>query len=342
MDYYDRLGVSRSATLSEIRTAWKRMSLKHHPDKNNGDDTICKHINQAYSVLADEQKRRTYDRFGEEGINGNNNGYMPSGFSFFGGPPNQQEQQSSVIVVDISLEEVCTGTTKSLKIPRWVNDKNILTPCMICRGSGMREVIQQSRMGLVQTRIPCTACSGSGHSGRKQVISVETVTIIKGCPEGLRFVLDDDIIIQVRYIKHKTFQVRKGTLDLQCTVRLNLYEALLGFERELTHPDGRLCRLVVTNVVTKPGLYSMVGYGITLPIERAVGNLLVVIEVDFPNKFDATLLVQPKNECSENTCGKRYEDQPAPSYLTTPFIEKHNRTSDTPRQQQQQQQCRQQ
>ena len=72
-DYYEVLGVSQQATVDEIRKAYKQAALKHHPDRNNGDKSAeekFKEASEAYSVLCDEQKRATYDRFGHAGLGG--------------------------------------------------------------------------------------------------------------------------------------------------------------------------------------------------------------------------------------------------------------------------------
>jgi len=72
-DYYEILGVGRSATPEEIRKAFRTLALKHHPDRNPGDkdaEQKFKQISQAYDVLSDEEKRKQYDRFGQEGLRG--------------------------------------------------------------------------------------------------------------------------------------------------------------------------------------------------------------------------------------------------------------------------------
>ena len=72
-DYYDVLGVGKSADASEIKKAYRKLAMKYHPDKNPGDkeaEEKFKEINEAYEVLSDETKRRNYDQFGHEGVNG--------------------------------------------------------------------------------------------------------------------------------------------------------------------------------------------------------------------------------------------------------------------------------
>ena len=89
-DYYQILGVQRGATDDELKKAYRKMALKHHPDRNPGDkkefaDKMFKDVNEAYEVLSDKDKRAVYDQFGEEGLKGN--GGMPAGAEGMGGSP---------------------------------------------------------------------------------------------------------------------------------------------------------------------------------------------------------------------------------------------------------------
>lgn len=81
-DYYEVLGVSKGATQDEIKKAYRKLALEHHPDRHGGDDGKFKQINEAYQVLSDPQKRSQYDTFGSAGYDGSRAG---GGFSGFGG-----------------------------------------------------------------------------------------------------------------------------------------------------------------------------------------------------------------------------------------------------------------
>lgn len=88
MDYYTVLGLSRTATESDIKKAYRKMALKWHPDKNPGNqaeaEKMFKQISEAYEVLSDKQKRDVYDQYGKAGLNGNGGGGGPSSFRFGG------------------------------------------------------------------------------------------------------------------------------------------------------------------------------------------------------------------------------------------------------------------
>ena len=87
-DYYEVLGVSKNASADELKKAYRKAAVQHHPDKEGGDETKFKEINEAYEVLKDQQKRQRYDQFGHAGVGGNGGGNGYGGgnpFEGFGG-----------------------------------------------------------------------------------------------------------------------------------------------------------------------------------------------------------------------------------------------------------------
>src|SRR5215475_7908847 len=85
-DYYEVLGVSKSASADEIKKAFRRAAVQYHPDKEGGDEAKFKEVNEAYEVLKDQSKRQRYDQFGHAGVGGASGGGNPfEGFGGFGG-----------------------------------------------------------------------------------------------------------------------------------------------------------------------------------------------------------------------------------------------------------------
>lgn len=355
-DYYKVLGVEKGATLAEIRSAWKRKSLQHHPDKNGGDDTMCTRLNQAYGVLSDDQKRRVYDQYGEAGLHGGGGESDP--FSFFqqgaGGPGfsffQQRPKPGMSIQIDVTLEEVCKGQGKSLQVTRIEGDA--LRPCTACRGAGVQMIMQKHGASIMRSQRSCPDCGGSGHDakGRRKVSTTETVPLFVGCPEGICFVVGErsNIAVTVRYKPHATFRVRKNTLDLEYTLRLSLAEVLFGFDVTLHHPDGRIIQVAARERVTKPGVYVLAKYGLSLPRMSQTGNLLVTVLVQFPETITTTQLAAMRAPSTSHQgttdLGRWHEVAPDPSYTTVAFVNSHNQaqatgTMDTD---DQPQQCRQQ
>jgi molecular chaperone DnaJ len=166
-DYYEVLGVSRSANDSELKQAYRRLAVQYHPDKNPGDheaEEKFKEINEAYQVLSQAETRARYDRFGHAGVGsaaGSAAGFgqgFPGfedilsdlfGFGDFGGRSQRRGPQRGADLrydIEISLEEAAQGVKTKIRVPR-------LEHCDTCRGTGAAEGSQPVR---------CTTCSGSG------------------------------------------------------------------------------------------------------------------------------------------------------------------------------------
>lgn len=195
-DYYDILGVARDASADDIKRSYRKLAMKHHPDKNPGDEAAekaFKEAAEAYSVLSDKDKRQRYDQFGHAGVDGAGGG--GGGFSnvedifaafgdmfgggggggifeqFFGGGGRRRGgRRGASLRVDLqlSLEEVATGARKTLEINR-------PEPCGTCDGSGAKpgsspetcdtcgghgEVMRSQ--GFLSIRQTCPACGGQG------------------------------------------------------------------------------------------------------------------------------------------------------------------------------------
>ena len=171
-DYYEILSVSRTATDQEIKSAYRRLAVKYHPDKNPNDATAeekFKEAAEAYSVLSDPEQRKRYDRFGHAGVSSSAAGAGSWGAPGFGGIEDilgdlfgfgdvfgggrggtrrSSAQRGADLRYDleISLEEAANGMTAQLRIPR-------LEACDTCKGSGAAAGSQPES---------CTTCAGSG------------------------------------------------------------------------------------------------------------------------------------------------------------------------------------
>ena len=108
-DYYEILGVSKSASADEIKKAFRKLAIKHHPDKEGGDEAKFKEASEAYEVLKDESKRQRYDQFGHAGVGGASGG-GGAGFSgfedIFGGFGGGSGQRVHVDLGDLGLGDI--------------------------------------------------------------------------------------------------------------------------------------------------------------------------------------------------------------------------------------------
>lgn len=186
-DHYEILGVERDASAEEIKKAYRQKALQHHPDRNPGDHACeekFKEAAEAYSVLADPEKRAAYDRFGHEGLRGESfGGFNPSifedfedilgnffGFSFglgdvFGGRPRREPERGRdlSLELEISLEEAAAGVDKELSLNR-------TEVCPACKGT-------KSRAGTRPSS--CPTCGGRGQVRTQQGF----FTLARTCPQ---------------------------------------------------------------------------------------------------------------------------------------------------------------
>ena len=210
-DYYEILGVSKSASAAEIKKAYRKMALKYHPDKNPDDkeaEEKFKLAAEAYEVLSDADKKARYDQFGHaafDGAGGFGGGGMNmddifsqfgdifggafGGFSGFGGGGRQRVVKGSNlrIRVKLTLEEIANGVEKKVKVKRKKQAPGTTyKTCSTCNGSGQVTRVTNTILGRMQTSSPCNACGGAGQIIDKKpseadaqglIVSEETVSI---------------------------------------------------------------------------------------------------------------------------------------------------------------------
>ncbi len=200
-DYYEVLGVDKSASDDEIKKAYRKMAKQYHPDLNPGDKTAeskFKECNEAYEVLSDPDKKAKYDRFGHAGVDPNYGAGQGGGFgggmdfdfgdifsSFFGGGfggfgggqqranPNAPQRGSDIQTsITISFEEAAKGCKRTLDIQRIeVCDEcsgtgaakgTTTQTCPDCNGRGQVSTQQRTAFGVIQSTKACSRCSGKG------------------------------------------------------------------------------------------------------------------------------------------------------------------------------------
>jgi molecular chaperone DnaJ len=196
-DYYEILGVGKNADATEIKKAYRKMAVKYHPDKNPGDheaEEKFKEAAEAYDVLSNNDKKARYDRFGHQGMGGNQGGgyygggmsmddifsqfgdiFGQAGFGGFGGQSQGRRVQKGSnlrIKVKLNLEEIAKGIEKKIKVNKFVGCKTCsgtgaekgssFTTCSTCRGAGRVTRITNTILGQMQTASTCPACEGEG------------------------------------------------------------------------------------------------------------------------------------------------------------------------------------
>src|SRR5919202_812635 len=208
-DYYEVLGVTRAASVDEIKRAYRQLARKYHPDVNKepNAENRFKEITEAYEVLSDERKRQLYDQFGHAGTQAGAGGR--GGFEgFLGGQTARRGPHRGSDLrarLELTFEEAVFGTDKELEIPRWetclICGGNGAEPgkppvrCPACGGSGEVRRVQQSVFGQFVNVATCDRCRGEGQivqhkcpecSGKGSVRRTRklTVTIPAGVDNG--------------------------------------------------------------------------------------------------------------------------------------------------------------
>nr|QEG03108.1 DnaJ protein ERDJ3B isoform X1 [Cymbidium ensifolium] len=304
--YYEVLQVPKGASDEQIKRAYRKLALKYHPDKNQGNEEANKRfaeINNAYEVLTDSEKRGIYDRYGEEGLRqhaasggrGPGMNIQDIFSSFFGGSTREEEERiprgdDVIVELDVSLEDLYMGG--SLKVWR---EKNVLKSAPGKRRCNCRNEQRHIQIapGMYQqiTEQVCEECPNVKYEREGYFI---TVDIEKGMKDGqeVTFYEDGEPIIdgengdlkfRIRTAAHERFK-REGN-DLYTTVTISLVEALVGFEKTIKHFDDHLVD-IGTKGITKPKeIRKFKGEGMPVHLSSKKGDLYVTFEVSFPRSL---------------------------------------------------------
>lgn len=206
-DYYEVLGVGKDASADEIKKAFRREAVKHHPDKEGGDETKFKEINEAYEVLKDPSKRQRYDQFGHAGVGSGASGGDPfAGFGGFGrgqevhfdfgdlglgdifgeffatgrGSQRTRARRGSDVetLIELDFEEAVFGVTQELKLNledtcehcegTTVEPGYEMKNCETCGGSGQITEAMKTVFGNIQQTKTCKTCDGAGKVPQKK------------------------------------------------------------------------------------------------------------------------------------------------------------------------------
>lgn len=267
MDYYDVLGVSRTASQDEIRKAYKKQSMRHHPDRG-GDEDEFKKINEAYQVLSDEQKRAMYDQYGtadpqQQGYSRQYTGGMPpdmedifenffggGGFDMFGRRHRSQPRNKSLnIKYSITLEEAYNGKKVMLEVP-----------------------LPSGRKQVIDTEIPAGIESGM------------TIRLHGMGDDSIPHVAPGDIMLQVNVDNHPG--IKRDGIDLQTTLTISVYDLILGTKVKVTHFNDKGFELNIP-AGTQPGTkFSMKGLGMPVLNGHGQGTYYVAIKGIVPKNID--------------------------------------------------------
>ena len=203
-DYYEVLGVSKSADAKEVKRAYRKLAVKYHPDKNPNDKAAeekFKEAAEAYDVLSNSEKKQRYDQFGHAGMGGAAGGgfgggmnmddifsqfgdiFGSGGFGGFGGGNRGRRVTKGTnlrIRLSLNLQEVAEGVEKQIKVNRLINAEGVThTTCGNCHGSGQVTKISNTILGQMQTQSTCPHCNGNGKSIDKRPSGTDANGMLK-------------------------------------------------------------------------------------------------------------------------------------------------------------------
>ena len=374
-DYYEVLGVSKTASADEIKKAYRKVAMQYHPDRNPGDkasEEKFKEAAEAYEVLNDADKKAQYDRFGHNafaqgrgggGFNGGAGMNMDDIFSqfgdifgddafsgFFGGGGRRASTGRSRgtrgsnlrVKLKLNFEEIAKGASKTIKVKKQIRcstcqgsgakDKNSVTTCSACGGSGQVRKVQNTFLGQMQTVTTCPTCSGEGTTvtakctsckGEGRVYGEETVTIDipAGVQEGMQLSMSGkgnagerggspgDLIVLIEEEPHP--QLHRDGLNVAFDLHISFPDAVFGTQVEVPTIDGR-AKIKIPPGTQSGKIFRLKGKGFPQVNGYEKGDQLIQVNIWTPQnvsneekeileKMQASPNFEPKPEKNEKS-----------------------------------------
>lgn len=326
MDYYGELGIAKNSSDDELKKAYRKLSLKYHPDKSPDDkrDEYTKKfqiISEAYEVLSDPEKRKIYDEHGIDGLKNPPAPPMPNIFNMFF----QQKLKSKEIIhtINLTLRDAYMGISKKLKITKKVithkgsvvkdNLEKTWQTCNGCNGQGMITTIQQHGGMVFQNQQPCSKCNGLKVNllpdyALSDFVEVIELNFAKGARDGEQHtyenqgnvypgILPGDIIFLTK-VENTLGKFTRNGNDLNYKQEILLSEALCGGAFRITTLDDRKLFITLNDVITPNTVKTIKGEGMP------GGNLVITFDIVFPKLNDmqkqSLLEILPKSSIVKN------------------------------------------
>ncbi len=288
-DYYEVLGVARNASDQEIKSAYRKLALQYHPDRNPGNQDAedkFKEAAEAYSILSDTQKRANFDRFGHAGVgSAAGAGFDPSVFAdfsdvlgdifgfgdFFGGGrrggSHVQRGSDLRYDLDLSFEDAAFGITTKIKVSQCHGTGQIIkNRCAVCHGDG--RVVREKTLEI---KIPAGV-----DNDMKLRISGEGDAGGKGGSAG-------DLYVVLNVQEHEFFERRDH--DLYCHIPVSFPQAALGSQIMIPTLEGEEEKLNIPAGTQTGSIFRIKGRGISKRGGSARGDLFVALDIVVPAKL---------------------------------------------------------
>ena len=328
-DFYKILDVPKNASAEDIKKAYRVKAKEFHPDVNKAEDAAKKftEANEAYEILSDPIKRKNYDFYGSEGTSKRpayRDAYEDFFSNFMGFGRSRQKRNTNQIdgsdvfsEVDLTLEEVVSGTTKDIKIERsrlckvckgsGAKEGKQYTTCQPCQGSGyIKDISYNGSAQVVQIK-NCSDCHGIGRSLKDEdkceackgkQTEIEEVVLSVNIPKGI---LNDqyirlanegscgfnggkngNVLVTINFLEHKIFSLsQQGSADLIMSIPITISQSVLGGNLKVKTLYGNDIDIDIPKPCSDGSYIVKSGFG--LPLERGFSNLFVVFKINRPD-----------------------------------------------------------
>lgn len=322
-DYYEILGLTKGATADEIKKAYRKLALEHHPDKG-GDTTLFQEIAEAYSILSDPDKRAKYDQFGHNHPHETMSDDSVSDllkefirrhqFGGFNGPQTSTVRKGAPkqMTIKLSLEDIFNGTKKEYRFQKKVKCTSCEghggtspTSCATCGGSGQVVEVTTMAHGYMRQIRTCSDCNGHGTTYTDEcndchgsgVISIEdtlTLNLPHGLAQGMQMIIQGagdsikggeagDMILTIIELPHERF-VRSGN-DLRYRMRLTYTQFVLGDKVELETIEGKRIRVTIPKFTKVTDTLRIPKKGLKMIDSEERGDLLIEMDLIIPTEI---------------------------------------------------------
>ncbi len=324
-DYYKILNISKDASKSDIKKAYRKLALKYHPDRNPDKSKEAeehfKKINEAYAILSDDEKRSIYDQYGIEGLKGQPGFNFEDIFNFsffediFSGFAGQHSRKGGDINVNINLtlDEVFTGTQKEVRIKRQspcsncngtgAETPNDIKTCPTCHGTGKIQTKQFfftlsqtcstcHGTGKVITK-KCHVCHGSGYEVKEEILNID---IPAGVENGTVLQMKNKgNVISNEYLPGDLYVIinieedpifKRNGMNIFVEFPISVIDATVGGEAELPYFANQIIKIKIPKNTQNEDVLKLRGYGLLR--NGYHGDLIIIFKIFTPHKINKT------------------------------------------------------